>query len=143
MYSSGVTTPGQAYMWDMYLVNGSGSTNTTRLGSSISPYGITSQPILPNSDTATIQWTPSSGSTHFDKINELSVQISYDAQSTDEGNCIIKGNIGAAGVEEQTASFGLCSSFKYQHQAFDLDPATGLAWITTNFDAKKFGYQLQ
>ena len=174
--SSGVGSNGQAYMWDTYLINGSGSTNTTRLGSSISPYGITSQPILPASDTATIQWTPNSGSVHYNRINELpsddgttynaasvsskvdslgwqpiptftgtvrSVQISYDAQSTAEGNCIIEGNIGAAGVEEQTAPFGLCSSFQYHHQAFDLDPATSVAWVQSLFDAKKFGYQLQ
>lgn len=172
---SGVATPGQAYFWDLYLTNGSGSTNTGRLGSAIAPYGITSQPILPNADTGTVQWTPKSGSVHFNQINELpadddstyngtiipgkidsldwqpiptftgtvkSVQISYDVKSTQEGTCIIKGNIGAAGAEEKTNQFGLCSSYYYQHQAFDIDPATSLPWTQVNFNAKAFGYEL-
>ena len=172
---SGVVSNGQAYIWDMYLTNGSGTTNTGRLGSSIAPYGITAQPILPNSDSATIQFTPLSGSVHYTEVNELpadgdtsyngsitsgdvdslgwqpiptftgtvkSVQLSLDSRSTEEGSSIVKANIGAAGAEEKSVEFGLCCSFNYQHQAFDLDPATGLAWTQTNFNAKLFGYEL-
>src|SRR5665213_3447113 len=173
--NSGMSTNGRAYIWDLYLTNGSGATNTGFLGSSIAPYGITSQPILPNSDSATIQWTPLSGSVHFSEINELpgdldtsyngntaagnidslgwqpiptftgtvkSVQISLEQESTEEGTCIVKSNIGAAGAEEKGAPFGLCSSYSYQHEAFDLDPATGLAWLQTDFNVKLFGYEL-
>ena len=174
--NSGVSTNGQAYIWDLYLTDGSGTTNTGRLGSSIAPYGITSQPILPNADTSTVQWTPLSGSVHFSEINELpadgdtsynatnvtgkidsydwqpiptftgtvkSVQISYSCRSTAEGTMILKQNIGPAGVEQKGNSFGLCSTFNYQnHQAFDLDPATGLAWLQSNFNIKAFGIEL-
>ena len=173
---SGVGSNGQAYMWDIYLTNGAGPTNTGFLGSSLTPYGITSQPILPNSDGGTLQWTPASGSVHYNQVNELpaddgttynasststqvdslgwqpiptftgtvkSVQLSFCAMSTDEGNCILEGNIGAAGAEEQTNPFGQCSSWEYFHQAFDTDPATGVAWVQSLFNAKEFGYQLQ
>ena len=174
-FNSGVATNGQAYFWDVYLTNGSGATNTGRLGSNVSPFGIIARPILPDADSATIQYTPLSGSVHFSEINELpadgdtsyngatasgkidslgwqpiptfngtvkSVQISLCQRSTEEGTAVTKANIGAAGAEEKSSAFGLCSSYFYQHQAFDLDPATAAPWTQPNFNAKLFGYEL-
>ncbi len=174
--NSGVTGSGQAYIWDLYLTSGSGSTNTGFLGSSIAPYGVTLQPILPDADTATIQWTPLSGSVHFSEVNELpadgdttynstnvsgnidsydwqsiptftgtllSVQVSLFCRATDEGKMILQNNIGPAGAQQQGSPFGLNYTYNYQnHQAFDIDPATGLVWTQANFNAKAFGLGL-
>jgi len=170
---SGMATNGRAYISDLYLNDGSGSTNTGFSETNVAPY-LRIDPILPNGDNTPLQWTPNSGSVHYDRIDELpadtadyngsstagnvdsynwenipsfigtvgSVQISYFGLSTEEGLRTFCANIGAGGTEEQSDTFGLCSTPLYHHQAFDLDPATAEAWIQTLFNAKPFGIGL-
>jgi hypothetical protein len=133
------------------------------------------EPIFPNGDGGTLQWTPLGGGSQYNKINEnpadgdtsylssstpgnisvfdwqdiptftgtvKTVQLSYYARKDDEGTRTFRGNIGNTGSEEQTATYSLGGNYLYYHQAFDVDPATGLPWTQPNFNAKKFGIEL-
>jgi hypothetical protein len=71
-----------------------------------------------------------------------SAQLSFIARSTEEGTRVIKANIGVGGLEIQGSPFALCSTYFYQHHAFDVDPATTLPWLQPAFNSKNFGVTL-
>lgn len=172
---SGVNTSGHAFISDYYLTTGEGPTNMGRLGGSLSPYGVLVEPFFASADGTTLDWTPDTGLTHYDRVNEVvadmdasynytstvnavdsyvwqtlptfigtiqSVQLSFIARSDDEGTRIIKANIGPDGTEFQGSPFPLCSTYFYQHHAFDVDPATGVRWLQPAFNTKNFGVTL-
>jgi len=169
MLGAGVSTPGGAYFTDLYVNNGSGTTNLSIFGD------VEIEPLLPNADGGTLQWTPLSGSTHYLMIDEnpadgdasynsdntpgnydiygwqpiptftgtvKTVQIRWYARKDDEGTRTFRGNIGTTGTEETTTTYSLSDSYLYYTQSFDTDPATSLAWTQANFNAKKFGIEL-
>jgi hypothetical protein len=165
---SGVSTNGQAFITGLYITNGNGPTNTGFLETTTPPWLVV-VPLVARIDSTPSQWTASGGGAHYLDIITLpidesgyvsddnpgdvdaylwqqvptfngtikSVQLSVAAESTLEGLRTIQGNIGVS--QEVMNSFGLASGQFYRHQAFDLDPATGLAWTAPNFNAKKFG----
>lgn len=69
-----------------------------------------------------------------------SVQLSYCARTTDEGNRSFRGNVGV--TEAVTPTFGLPGNYQYFHTPFDVDPATGIEWTRVGFNAKQFGIEL-
>lgn len=161
---------GRCYISDMYLNNGSGATNLTKFGTvEIDAYplpngddGVQWTPLGGSgSNFSEINENPADGNASYVLANTVgkkdsytwqdivsftgtvkSVQISYFARVDQEGVRAFQGTIGAGGTEAQTASFGLSFNYLYYHQAFDLDPATGLAWTRTGFNAKDFGISL-
>lgn len=166
----GVGTNGQSYVSDYYLNNGSGTTNTSVFGpveidAFPFPNGDLSIQWTPLGGIGTnfseINENPADGDVSYVSSSTIgnkdsyawqdiasfagtvkSVQLSYFARANDEGIRVFQGNIGTGGTEEQTTNFGLGFSYQYFHQAFDLDPATGLAWTTIGFNAKPFGIKL-
>jgi hypothetical protein len=66
------------------------------------------------------------------------IQLKWSGRSTDEGTVLFVGGIGPLGVEAQTAKYGLCDSYFYRSQCFDLNPATGLPWLQSEYNAKDF-----
>ena len=170
-FFSGVVTNGQALFSDFYLNNGSGSTNTGPFGIvEIDAYplpdgdgGILQWTPLGGSGTqfSQINVLPAPGDTSYlssstpgqrssftwqDIVSFAgtvkSVQLSYSARQNDEGFRSFQSTIGNTGSEQQGTVFGLPADYIYFHQAFDLDPATGLPWTTLGFNAKQFGIGL-
>lgn len=68
--SSGVQTPGQAYISDFYINNGLGTTNTGFLAGTVAPYCQVDY-LLPNADGTTLDWTPLGGAAHYTEIDEI------------------------------------------------------------------------
>lgn len=163
---SGGNTNGQCYFSDMYLNTSAGTTNTGFLGpvqiGPILPNGdgptlnwtpnsgsvhYTRINELPSDEGTTYNFTstiPATDTFDWEDIASFSgtvktVQISYDAYSTDEGNCAIESVIGNTGSEQQSTPFPLAANYNYWHYAFDIDPATSLPWTRANFNAKRFG----
>jgi hypothetical protein len=170
-FLSGVVTNGQAYFSDFYLNNGSGSTNTgpfgvveidayplpdgdggilqwTPLGGSGPQWSEINTLPAPGDVSYISSSTPGQRSsfTWQDIVSfsgtVKSVQLSYSARSNDEGIRSFQSTIGDTGTEQQGTEFGLPADYIYFHQAFDVDPATGLAWTTLGFNAKQFGIGL-
>jgi hypothetical protein len=69
------------------------------------------------------------------------VQLKWSGRSTDEGTVLFKAGIGAGGAEAQTPAYGLCDSYFYRSQCFDLNPATGLPWLQSEYNAKPFAIE--
>lgn len=168
---SGGNTNGGALFSDFYLNNALGTTNTGRFGIvEIDAYPLPNGDLTPLQWTplggggphfSQINELPADGDLSYvasatpgnkdcyawQDIVSFSgtvktVQISYMARSTDEGLRTFQGTIGINGAEEQTVEFGLPNDYIYFSQAFDLDPATGLPWTVSNFNAKPFGIVL-
>jgi len=168
--SSGVVTNGGTYLSDFYVTNGDGATNTGALGPvEVDAYPLPNgdggtlqwSAYGGGAHFSEINELPSDGDAGYVSSSVIgqvdsydwqdvvtfsgtvkSVQLSYCARTNDEGSRAFRGNIGAGGVEQHTATYGLPFTYQYFHQAFDLDPATGLAWTRTNFNAKQFGIEL-
>lgn len=168
-FSSGVSTPGGSYFTDYYLNNPGGGTNTgfdgdQQITAPISPNadgGTIQWTPLTGTNFGEIDENPADGDTSYNStavVNNkdifawtdlaaftgtiLTVQLSYFTRKDDEGVRSFNGNIGTTGTEASTATFYLSDNYVYYHQAFDLDPATSLAWTRANFNAKNFGYKL-
>ncbi len=130
---------------------------------------------FPNGDGGTLQWTPNSGSTHFDRVNShpvdltkwletalannidiwdfddlptfsgqiVGINISVLARKDDEGTKSFKIVVGDTGTEASSDEFFVSDvTPEYYEFSLKLDPATGLAWTRTGFNAKKFGVKL-
>jgi hypothetical protein len=170
-FLSGVVTNGAALFSDFYLNNALGSTNTgtfgiveidayplpdgdgsvlqwTPLGGSGTQYSQINVLPAPGDTSYLSSSTPGQRSSFtWQDIVSFSgtvktVQLSYSARSNDEGLRTFQSTIGSTGTEEQGTEFGLPNDYIYFHQCFDLDPATGLPWTVTNFNAKQFGIGL-
>ncbi len=170
-FLSGVTTNGGAKFSDFYLNNGSGSTNTGPFGVvEVDAYplpdgdgGILQWSPLGGTGTqySQINTLPAPGNTSYVSSSTpgqrssftwqdivsfsgtvKTVQLSYSARSNDEGLRSFQSTIGNTGSEQQGVENGLPNDFIYFHQCFDIDPATGLPWTVTNFNAKQFGVGL-
>ncbi len=168
--SSPAASSGICYAADFYLNNGTGPTNTgvfgpVQIDAYPLPNGDISVQWTPLGGTGTnfseINENPADGDSSYvfsttpgnvdsyawqDVVTFTgtvkSVQLTYFARSTDEGTKTFQGNIGAGGLEQQTVTYGLPGNYRYFHQAFDLDPATGLPWTVAGFNAKQFGIKL-
>jgi len=67
------------------------------------------------------------------------VQLSAAARKDAEGAKSFRTGVGATLSEALSDTFYVNDSYIYYHFNWDLDPATGLAWTITNFNAKQFG----
>lgn len=170
-FLSGVVTNGAALYSDFYLNNALGSTNIGIFGVvEIDAYplpngdgGVLQWTPLGGTGThfSQINVLPAPGDTSYVSSSTpgqrdsytwqdivsfsgtvKTVQISYSARSNDEGLRTFQSTIGSTGSEEQGTEFGLANDYIYYHQAFDLDPATGLPWTVLGFNAKQFGIGL-
>lgn len=169
--SSGVATNGGTRISDFYINNGSGSTNTgpylnptlaidayplpngdnsplqwIPLGGVGAHYSEINE--LPADADASYVLSATIGnkdSYDWQDIASFSgtiktVQLSYCARTDAEGLRSFRGNINS--TEQNTPTFGLPGTYQYFHTAFDVDPATGVAWTRTGFNAKPFGIEL-
>ncbi len=168
---SGVNTNGGCYFSDYYLNNGAGSTcngpylnptleidafplpngdNTPLQWSPLGGAGTHYTEIneLPSDGDASYVSSQTIGNQdNYDWQDILSfsgtiqtVQISFCGRSDAEGKRSFRGNVNV--TEANTPTFGLPSTYQYFHTPFDTDPATGLAWTRTGFNAKPFGIEL-
>lgn len=168
---SGVATNGGCYFSDYYLNNGSGSTNTGPYLNptlAIDAYPLPngdSTPLqwIPLGGVGThyteINELPADGAASFVSSQTIgnkdsynwqdilsfsgtvgTVQLSFCARTDAEGIRSFRGNINV--TEQNTDTFGLPGTDQYFHTAFDVDPATGVAWTRVGFNAKPFGLEL-
>lgn len=95
-----VTGPGgggRLYIDDWYCTDGNSAFNTSFLGP------IRVYPVQPTSDTATIQWTPSTVGTHWNKVNNLNSGFASNVSDAvigdiDQYNYVSTGVIPAGGI---------------------------------------------
>ena len=130
---------------------------------------------FPSGDGSVLDWTPNSGSTHFDRVNShpvdltkwletatandidvwdfddlpafsgqiVGINVSVLARKDDEGTKSFKIVVGDSGTEASSDEFFVSDlTPEYYEFSMKVDPATGLAWTRTGFNAKKFGVKL-
>ncbi len=68
IYSYSSQTSGSLYLDDMYLLDGTGTTNNDFITNSSS---CTIKPLLPVADASRTAWTPNSGSIHYSRVNNM------------------------------------------------------------------------
>lgn len=164
---AGCVTNGQSYISDFYLNTSAGTTNLGFLGPvAIDAYPLpngdgatlgwtpksggvhyTQINELPSDEGTTYVEAASAPLTDTYNWQDIAsfvgtvktVQVSFDGYSTDEGFCAVQSVVGNTGSEAQSDPLALPGSYLYRHYAFDLDPATGLAWTWPTFNAKQFG----
>lgn len=153
---------------DLYIVDGTGATNTTFLGD------VKILALYSAADTATVQWTTSSGSAHWSLVNETPpdddstyvktntvnnidsytpqtlagftgtipfVHFLLLARKDDEGTRSFKHTVDSTPPAVATEFFP-SDEYTYYHIAMDVDPTTTVAWTVTSFNARKFGIKL-
>lgn len=72
------------------------------------------------------------------KFIQLSMFARKDAEGTKKF-AIVTGNTGS---EDQSPDFSVEDDYVYHQYILDKDPATGLAWTVTGFNAKRFGVKV-
>lgn len=164
---SGVKFQG-AYVADVYVNDGSGSTDTTRWGE------VRCDPHPPVSDGVYSDFTPSAGSDNFATIDEdgsseadfnasgtalekdvynmldlidvggtiKGVQLNVLAKKSDAGSCGLKPICRSDGTDyEGTERFPSDASAVYFDERYPVDPATSSPFTESGLNAAQFGYK--
>src|SRR5262245_455138 len=163
---------GNSWMDDLYVCDGSGSTNNTLLGD------CRVESLLPNGEGSNSAWTVSTGSTHYTLVDETAPNADTDYLSTSTAGArdthtfanlpamtspVVKGvqvalsarkDDGAARQLKHCLKSGattvvssavavLSSTFTYYLNVLETDPNTSTAWTTTAIDALEAGVENQ
>lgn len=147
---------------DVYICDNLGGVNDDYLGA------IRIYALLPDADSAPLQWTPSSGVTHFDLVDEVPPNTSDFVESNTIGQQdqylypigaitppvtvfgaqhSLYAGLDAAGARSigscvggtVTGSTALSTSFRYVVTPYDINPDTGLPWGLNDFSTTPFG----
>ena len=158
------------YVDDFYILDSSGSNNTTFLG----PQKVTA--VLPSADGGTLQWTPNSGSNHYDRVNEnphdSSTSYLSDSTSghvdvwsksatvasianikgiqqntvfeTDSGSAfsVIQRLVSGGTTSDDSGTAGTNGTYKTASRVIETDPNTGSLWTQANLDSATIGIKV-
>lgn len=159
---------GYYYADDVYVCDGSGSTNNDFLGDSAIYV------MRPDGDSSPLQWTPSTGSTHYNLVSKAAFNTTTYVSDSTPGNrdqytvenlaftpiaihavayhvIADKDEAGARGIKlyvDSGASEALSSQFYLSQDTpldwqyiVETDPATGVAWTKAGVDAMELGVE--
>ena len=157
---------------DVYVLDSSGSSNTSRLG----------QPrvetVFPNADGTTNNWTPQGAGSNYVEVDDNGpgadddttyVSTSTAANKDLYGFAALTGSIGtihgvavaakvraedagfrtvrtvarSSATEVESASKGISTSYKYIDHIYETDPNGGGAWTESSVNAAEFGVKIQ
>jgi hypothetical protein len=158
------------YFDDLYILDSTGSNNTTFLG----PLKVTA--VLPSSDGGTLQWTPNSGSTHYSRVNDnppdkntsyLSDSTSGDVDiwnklataasiasirgiqqntmfETDSASAfsVIQRLVSGATTSDDGGTAGTNGTYTQAARVLETDPNTGSLWTQSNLDSATIGIKV-
>ncbi len=73
----------------------------------------------------------------------VGLQYNLYAKKTDEGSKSMKHNVGDTGTEYQGEEIALTDDYVTHHMPLDCDPNTSDFFTVANFNAKRFGVQVE
>jgi hypothetical protein len=160
----------KGYFDDFYLLDNTGSNNTTFLG----PQKIVA--VFPNADGGTLQWTPNSGSNHYDRVNEnpADTNTTYLSDSTsghvdiftkaatpasitsikgvqqntyfetDSGSAfsLIQRLVSGGTTSDAGGTAGVNGTYGTAARLLETDPNTGSLWTQSNLDSATIGIKV-
>lgn len=160
------------YFDDLYVLDNSGSNNTSRLG----PIAV--ETVFPNADGTTNNWTPQGAGSNYVEVDDngpgADDDTTYVSSSTASdkdlyGFAALTGSIGtihgvavsarvraedagfrtlrtvarSSATEVESASKGLGVSYKAISHIYETDPNGGGAWTESSVNAAEFGIKIQ
>lgn len=163
----GGTTTGTQYHDDLYICDGTGTTNNNFLGD------VTVKAILPDSAGNYAQFTPSAGA-NYQNVDDaapdgdstyngaadagkkdsynfgavgltgpvLGVQTVLTARKDIGGSKIVKDLVRISGTDYSGSNASLTDAYKMHRQIRELNPATSANWTIAQIDAAEFGVEV-
>jgi hypothetical protein len=94
----------------------------------------TSTDTIGNKDTVAVQDAPVPGAVFY------GCQLSVAARKSDAGTCTVAPVVRSGGADYQGSDFAPNTTYLYLVAPYSLNPATGVAWLETDFNNAEFGY---
>ncbi len=167
---SGLPSAVHAWYDDLYICDGTGSTNNTFLGDA------RVDTILPNGVGASAQFSPTGSANNWENVDDPSPddEATYNASNTagnidsfafadisslgatvfgiqenmlsrkdDAGSRILRGITRIGATNYEGLDITLTDSYVYQRQIWEKNPATAANWSEADINAAEFGYKVQ